>query len=221
MDSTFQDNPPQPTKKAACTECRQQKARCDAHLHHHQPCSRCRRLNLDCIISNKFKRQHKRERLSELEQEAEALRKRLRTAEPTTSSELPPPSLHASESSLTPTFSNQQAYSSTFRPSASIIAPDEYVLPSRLPDQDTAPSPPSEPTVARSLNGILVTAHQVDQLFEMYPYRPHIFLLAYSRSQLFQSICSFPTNLGSTNHPNYLPRSIRIPPLGYHRRGLP
>ncbi|KKA17613.1 C6 transcription factor [Rasamsonia emersonii CBS 393.64] len=53
----------QPTSnrtKKACTECRQQKAKCDAYLHPDQPCSRCRKVHAKCVISDPFKREHKR-----------------------------------------------------------------------------------------------------------------------------------------------------------------
>ncbi|KAL4900776.1 hypothetical protein BDW74DRAFT_188025 [Aspergillus multicolor] len=57
--------PPRTSKriKKACTECRQQKARCDAYQR--QPCSRCEKLGIDCVKYEK------------LEKETDELRKQL------------------------------------------------------------------------------------------------------------------------------------------------
>ncbi|KAL3497181.1 hypothetical protein BJX62DRAFT_221630 [Aspergillus germanicus] len=54
--------------KKACTECRQQKARCDAQQR--QPCSRCERMKTECY--------------SLLEREAEEMRRQLETTQPVT-----------------------------------------------------------------------------------------------------------------------------------------
>ncbi|KAF7198228.1 Transcriptional regulatory protein SEF1 [Pseudocercospora fuligena] len=40
----------------ACTECRQQKVRCDAYLDYSRACTRCRAGNLPCVISKDFQR---------------------------------------------------------------------------------------------------------------------------------------------------------------------
>ncbi|KZF20238.1 hypothetical protein L228DRAFT_284967 [Xylona heveae TC161] len=61
--------------KQACTECRQQKARCDGYLS--QPCSRCRKLAVRCVMSDPFKRENKRQKIAQLEEEARRLRQRL------------------------------------------------------------------------------------------------------------------------------------------------
>ncbi|KAH8805215.1 hypothetical protein F5884DRAFT_442907 [Xylogone sp. PMI_703] len=63
--------------RKACTNCRQQKTRCDAYLDLSSPCSRCRKTNTPCVISGHFKREHKRKRISQLEKEADMLRRRL------------------------------------------------------------------------------------------------------------------------------------------------
>ncbi|KAF1991731.1 hypothetical protein K402DRAFT_400426 [Aulographum hederae CBS 113979] len=67
-------------KKKACAECRQQKMRCDADPDSDAPCSRCKRLSIQCIISSPFKRTHKRKRLQELEEETHLLKRRLEKA---------------------------------------------------------------------------------------------------------------------------------------------
>ncbi|KAL4920747.1 hypothetical protein BDW62DRAFT_198631 [Aspergillus aurantiobrunneus] len=70
--------PSRPTSKRvkkACTECRQQKARCDAYKT--QPCSRCEKLELECVLCEGFRREHKRQKYEQLEKETDELRKQL------------------------------------------------------------------------------------------------------------------------------------------------
>ncbi|KAL4800350.1 hypothetical protein BDV19DRAFT_174420 [Aspergillus venezuelensis] len=65
--------------KKACTECRQQKARCDAYRTQPHPCSRCEKLGLECVLSEAFRREHKRQKYEQLEKETERLRRQLST----------------------------------------------------------------------------------------------------------------------------------------------
>ncbi|GAM43766.1 hypothetical protein TCE0_060f18847 [Talaromyces pinophilus] len=82
----------QPMKKRrggnrrACNECKQQKLRCDivqvpASTSARSPCSRCKRLNIDCKVEQSFKRISKRRRNAEMEREIAELRRRLATGE--------------------------------------------------------------------------------------------------------------------------------------------
>ena len=85
----------QPGVKRACNECRQQKLRCDViQKPAYAPCSRCRRLRLDCRIDSNFRRVGKRSRNAEMEKEIMELRRQL--AEQGTSSA---PSVKAEPSS--------------------------------------------------------------------------------------------------------------------------
>lgn len=158
INMSTEDSQSKPTKRA-CTECRQQKAKCDAHLHPDRPCTRCRKLNLNCLISTSFKRTHKRERYSELEQEAESLRKRLRpcdsadTRSPAPFYQPPPPTLshsHSSHSAL-----------------ALTNPPYKPVPPPILPDVHVPYLEAGDATLDRELNGVQVTAKEIDQLFHM------------------------------------------------------
>ncbi|KKK16620.1 hypothetical protein ARAM_000512 [Aspergillus rambellii] len=68
--------------KKACTECRQQKARCDAYLMSPgQACTRCQKMGSECIISDPFRREHKRQKLTDLEKETNELRKKLESSQ--------------------------------------------------------------------------------------------------------------------------------------------
>lgn len=55
-------------KKLACVECRQQKSKCDYNEKFPNPCSRCAKRGLDCIIKRDFKRTCKRARAEQIEQ---------------------------------------------------------------------------------------------------------------------------------------------------------
>ena len=66
-----------PGRVRACTECRQQKLRCDAHLDYSKPCSRCSKLGLECSVTSNFKRRKKRTK-AQLQQELDELREQAR-----------------------------------------------------------------------------------------------------------------------------------------------
>ncbi|KAG7903957.1 hypothetical protein KL935_000096 [Ogataea polymorpha] len=65
------------SKKIACVECRQQKAKCDAHETAPEPCTRCKRRKLPCELKSDYKRTYKRAKIAQLEKEYEFLRQRL------------------------------------------------------------------------------------------------------------------------------------------------
>ncbi|OAL27886.1 hypothetical protein AYO22_03231 [Fonsecaea multimorphosa] len=69
------------TRITACTECRQQKLRCDASKDYSQPCSRCKRFKLDCVVSKNFKRVKRRTK-TELQAELDMLKKQVETGTP-------------------------------------------------------------------------------------------------------------------------------------------
>ena len=154
--------PPLPPKKA-CTECRQQKAKCDSHLQPDHRCSRCRRLSVDCVFSASFKRQPKRERVAELEQEAEALRKKLRDSMPTEVPsgfglpQPPNPIVQPTRNSLV----------SQEPPTSTGVLTVGQLLSHPNPNHALVPPVPDEHTVARTLNEVLVTAREIDDMFQM------------------------------------------------------
>lgn len=143
------------------TECRQQKAKCDSHLHHGQSCSRCQRLNLECLISGSFQRQHKRKRLTELEHEAEALRKRLHGSEPVESVVV------SRSQTAQPTVQLQQLSNLNAQVVPLSIGASESRLPSYPPSSSTSHEV-DDPTIPRHLNGVHLTSHEIDDLFRTY-----------------------------------------------------
>lgn len=61
-------------RRLACTECRQQKSRCDATEHYPNPCSRCQKKGIPCQLIPEFKRTQKRARIELIEKEFEKLK---------------------------------------------------------------------------------------------------------------------------------------------------
>ncbi|KAF2154529.1 hypothetical protein K461DRAFT_97567 [Myriangium duriaei CBS 260.36] len=162
-------NTPRPVaKKQACVECRQQKAKCDAWSTQGVPCSRCRRLSKDCILVGTFQREHKRKRLSELERQTRRLHMRLGVA--TTASEeirSPTPTTQSRASGgpmitdpvetllPTPATDVQQSDALTRRPVSPFVEDDqEFGV--------------TQPTYARSLEGLHMSAEDIDSLFDIF-----------------------------------------------------
>ncbi|QPG74163.1 hypothetical protein FOA43_001487 [Brettanomyces nanus] len=64
-------------KKIACTECRQQKARCDASEKVPGPCTRCARRGIQCVLNSDYKRTFKRVQIAQMERDYEMMKRRL------------------------------------------------------------------------------------------------------------------------------------------------
>ncbi|KAJ5894902.1 hypothetical protein N7495_006593 [Penicillium taxi] len=150
--------------KKACTECRQQKAKCDVYLDPDQPCSRCRKVKATCIISDPFKRVHKRKRLSDLERESDELRRKLRTSESTDP--------HSSPISLLTAAAEMGIRTGPGIDVASVPsrAPtDSYTSQLRsLTHEMPRPVLGTNTTKNRNLNDILVTSEEIDDLFQIF-----------------------------------------------------
>jgi len=151
----------------AGTQCRQQKAKCDSNTQPDQKCSRCRRLNLACFISGSFKRQHKRSRLTELEQEAEALRKKLRASEPVNSASSIQGTSHELSSFQIPNPTGDRDNIAPLPPQAG-RSPAEPTHASNSTDSSA-----KEATISRCLSDIVITAREIDELFDLYVMSPH------------------------------------------------
>ncbi|KAJ5937586.1 hypothetical protein N7454_003928 [Penicillium verhagenii] len=156
--------------KKACTECRQQKAKCDVYLNPEEPCTRCRKVKAECIISDPFKREHKRRRLSDLQRESEELRRKLRASQPAD----PHPSPIALLTAAAELGSRGDPHSSSL-PSSSHVSPDSYppqlLAPSSLGSGTPAPAldnNDASATLARTLNGVELTKNEIDDLFQLY-----------------------------------------------------
>jgi len=160
--------------KRACTECRQQKAKCDAYLDPDNPCSRCRKMSRQCTISEPFKREHKRKRISELELRTDELQEQLNSSAQRDTSALPEPTWTAvnsndhrnaeSESrlaSVAPFFRDAAIAPVSFRSFSQ--AAETLQTPESLPRDQ-----PTTGTLPRSLEGQTIDAKDIDALFQTY-----------------------------------------------------
>ena len=125
--------------KKACTQCRQQKARCSQPAQ--GPCARCQRLGLECLVVEGFEREHKRRKLYQLESETQQLRNQLIGA----------PS-ERNASSISPTHADVERKGSQ-RP---------RVATTPIKRQ------PSAQTLPRMIDGLLLESNEVDQLFHIF-----------------------------------------------------
>lgn len=64
-------------KKIACTECRQQKAKCDAFKMQPNPCSRCQKRGVPCKLVSDFKRTFKRAKMEQIVKEYEHIKSKI------------------------------------------------------------------------------------------------------------------------------------------------
>ncbi|KAL1964856.1 hypothetical protein VTN77DRAFT_6358 [Rasamsonia byssochlamydoides] len=168
----------QPTSnrtKKACTECRQQKAKCDAYLNPDQPCSRCRKVQAKCVISDPFKREHKRKRLSELEHEAEELRRKLRNSESSNSLASPIAVLTAAAEmgvapgnlAAIPPATSPPHSSGYLNPTAPPV-PVDLRPPAVLQNGEGPGMRSGAKTLARTLNGVRVEGEEIDDIFQLF-----------------------------------------------------
>ncbi|KIW48255.1 uncharacterized protein PV06_00861 [Exophiala oligosperma] len=167
------------TRIKACTECRQQKLRCDASNDYSQPCSRCRKFGLECVVSRNFRRVKRRTK-SELQAELDQLKRRVAV-----DSVRPPPahSVQGSEVDLaqtsgvvpeTMTSSQGLANGESTRLQRRTFSPtvtEHAEMPPPTPDQATSS------TLSQSIQGMSVDAHDIDECFTLFfdknlPYVP-------------------------------------------------
>lgn len=176
-----------PKRTKACTECRQQKAKCDFHLNPEQPCSRCRKAKAHCVISEPFRRESKRQRLSQLQEEVAELRRR--------------PAASAGSWSSLDAQPEVQERNSPVLPGLGPAIPE--------PTLTTAPTATEEDTTdrtePRTLNGIEVSGEEIDELFQVYVESP-LFVFpwwfgAYVNVKLLSTLFPVPAHSGSADKP--------------------
>ncbi|KAJ5217961.1 uncharacterized protein N7498_000060 [Penicillium cinerascens] len=151
--------------KKACTECRQQKAKCDVYLNPDEPCTRCRKVNAACVVSDPFKREHKRKRISDLERESEDLRRKLRASQPAGPHPSPIALLTAAAEMGVHTPASD-ALSGSPQPLPSY--PPQLLPPTGLENGAPVPALDGDTTKPRTLNGIQVSGEEADDLFQLF-----------------------------------------------------
>ncbi|KAL8681344.1 MAG: hypothetical protein Q9186_002553 [Xanthomendoza sp. 1 TL-2023] len=156
-----------PGVKRACNECRQQKLRCDVvQIPTYQPCHRCKRLKLDCKIDSTFKRVGKRSRNMEMEKEIHELRRQLATQR--SSPTAPSPSIKAPPSeTASPRISNIPSQLDQYI-NSELAVNSLLEMRSGLDNASQMRSPNGQVRSSRRLEGITLSADQVDSFFERF-----------------------------------------------------
>ncbi|KAF2272499.1 uncharacterized protein EI97DRAFT_426208 [Westerdykella ornata] len=163
-------------RRKACVECRQQKIKCDVEQHRvpHDPCSRCKKMNIDCRIlptSTRNLRQTKAEMRRELEQLKWGLRQsqELGSMQPTTPTSAmaamhPAVDSHQVSPVMEP---GSTAFSTASARPASMSMSPNFPGPTSRPG--TSGGPPSAlGTHPRILEDYVVDAKKIDDTFTMF-----------------------------------------------------
>lgn len=66
----------------ACVSCRDAKVRCNPSLQPSQPCQRCAKLHLDCVVDKSHKRMSRKSKLEELVQEIQTIKQTVGVGQP-------------------------------------------------------------------------------------------------------------------------------------------
>ncbi|KAE9961331.1 hypothetical protein BLS_002494 [Venturia inaequalis] len=124
-------------------------------------------MQLRCVISDPFKREHKRQRLSELEQETVELRQRLgQRASWSGSAATPPASVGSAIShQMSPLQMDPLMNGNRALPPARI---QSIISPSADDGSEEQPPPTPLLTQSQTLEGVAVSAGVIDELFKMY-----------------------------------------------------
>lgn len=182
-------------RNTACVSCRDSKVKCNSSAVPGQPCQRCAKLKLDCVVDKSHKRVSKRSKFEELVQEVQNIKQAVvpqsqaQTPSGQPQGQLPLPPIpqpsHAGHGRLFPT----APFSSSGTPLASIasfsapappkIIPEASSVPSLTPGgQITTPSSAEtgtgtgtgtgRPSQPRALKSRVFAAQDIDFYFDFY-----------------------------------------------------
>lgn len=152
----------------ACVNCRNSKVRCKSSTIPGQPCQRCAKLQISCVVDKSHKRVTKRSKLEQLEQELRSIQQVVNNKKANSESTWSPPSPLAPFSA-----------SSGQTPLSAILKPARTPLSIQV---GPSPRPPEKrqkktgPTEARILNSIIISGQDVDYYFSKYLQHFHPFL---------------------------------------------
>ncbi|UKZ71423.1 uncharacterized protein TrAtP1_012378 [Trichoderma atroviride] len=155
-------------RNVACVNCRNSKVRCKSSTIPGQPCQRCAKLQISCVVDKSHKRVTKRSKLEQLEQELRSIQQVVNNKKANSESTWSPPSPLAPFSA-----SSGQA------PLSAILKPARTPLSIQL---GPSPRPPDKrqkktgPTEARVLNAIIISGEDIDYYFSKYLQHFHPFL---------------------------------------------
>jgi hypothetical protein len=131
-------------------------------------------MGLSCVISDPFKREHKRQRLSDLEKEAADLRHKLESQAVWGNGLPPTPTTSVMDPAITnmlptPVISHASASTSPAALLTSMVSPPAEV-------HDIKPPPNPSGTLPRTIEGITIAPVVIDELFQIYFQHFHHFL---------------------------------------------
>lgn len=187
-------------RNTACVSCRDSKVKCNASAVPGQPCQRCAKLKLSCVVDKSHKRVSKRSKFEELVQEVQSIKNAVgpRDLSATPQQQLPlpalPPSQHISSAAAadggarlypsapftagaTP-ISSIASFSAP-PPPRTLQEPSSSAVPGLTPGQITSPSSagPAHPSQPRALRSRVFAGQDIDFYFDKYfenfhPYLP-------------------------------------------------
>ncbi|OTB20489.1 hypothetical protein K445DRAFT_312947 [Daldinia sp. EC12] len=178
-------------RNTACTSCRDAKVRCNPNQNPAQPCQRCAKLHLTCVVDKTHKRVSRKSKLDELVQEIQSIKQSVSGQSTTLPSQAPdfspqnegltplkesvaprlgvpsPISVSADVEGRAPT-TVATTTSTTVAPSSVIHTPTSIPL---------IQGPPAEPALPRALGSQPFSGEDVDYYFQKYfehyhPYMP-------------------------------------------------
>ncbi|KAL7947326.1 hypothetical protein V8C42DRAFT_317471 [Trichoderma barbatum] len=156
-------------RNVACVNCRNSKVRCKTSQVAGQPCQRCAKLQISCVVDKTHKRVTKRSKLEQLEQELRSIQKVVNTKNPNSDSAWSPPSPLTAFSAT----SDQAPSSTGQKPTRPPLSIQLVGPPPRPPEKRQKKVGPTE---ARLLGSIIISGQDVDYYFSKFLQHFHPFL---------------------------------------------
>ncbi|KAI8634603.1 hypothetical protein F5Y19DRAFT_118501 [Xylariaceae sp. FL1651] len=169
-------------RNTACTSCRDAKVRCNPSSNPNQPCQRCVKLHLSCVVDKTHKRISRRSKLDELVQEIQSIKQ---SVESTSSTNLPrqnavaPPRELATQQLRIPSPSGLSS-GSTSKQHAPVSMGTGILEPAvalNTPATSLLADSSVEPSLPRTLGSYPFSGEDIDYYFQKYfecyhPYMP-------------------------------------------------
>ncbi|KAI1131623.1 hypothetical protein F5Y10DRAFT_53064 [Nemania abortiva] len=159
-------------RNTACTSCRDAKVRCNPSSDPEQPCLRCAKLHLTCVVDKTHKRISRRSKLDELVQEIQSIKESVGSA----SSNLSQPATAITPSTEPSTeqlgivspgaSSSRSRQHATARPVSARAFEPPVAL--NTPATPLLPDANSEPSLPRSLDSYPFSGDDIDYYFQKY-----------------------------------------------------
>ncbi|PTB72896.1 hypothetical protein M440DRAFT_1441756 [Trichoderma longibrachiatum ATCC 18648] len=160
-------------RNVACVNCRNSKVRCRSSQVPGQPCQRCAKLDISCVVDKTHKRITKRSKLEQLEQELRSIQKVVNTKTVANSESAWSPPSPLTAFSAAPSTSDQATPSTAAKPARPPLSIQLQGPPPRPPDKRQTKTGPTE---ARVLDSLIISGQDVDYYFSKYLQHFHPFL---------------------------------------------